>query len=542
MKLPLEQMRPFSEDQTSSFLACIVESSDDAIFAMTLDGTFLTWNKAAEEMYGYAAAEIIGKPVFLLAPPDRLSEMSQNLERLARGDRVPHFETTRLTKNQTARPVSVCASLVRDRAGQSTAAAVIARDITLQKRAEREAELANRVKNQFLDNMSHEFRTPMNGILGMTELVLGTELTPQQREDLGLVKLSTESLLAAVDDILDFSRIDTGNLRIESIPFDFRECIDDTMKMLGFRAQNMGLELVYDIAPEIPSELLGDPGRIRRVLYNLIGNAIKFTPLGEVFVAARQEAREGDSICVRFAVKDTGIGISPEKQQHIFEPFTQADSSSTRKYGGTGLGLAIAKRTVELMQGRIWVESELDKGSTFYFTAWLNAQDNPAKVVPPIDRNGLRDLHVLIVDDNMVSRRVLRGMLTRWGLKATEAEDAPSALQALRIAKDIGHPFPLVLLEGQLRGMDGFSLAERIKNAHEMCSATVMMLTSVGHVGDAARCRGLGVDAYLVKPIGHNELANAICLALERSGGQEATPLVTRHSLREARHRLPSEL
>jgi len=408
--------------------------------------------------------------------------------------------------------------------------------MTEYKKAQEEADLARRVKDQFLDNMSHEFRTPMNGILGMTELVLETELTPQQREDLGLVKLSTESLLSAVDDILDFSRIDTGNLNIERIPFDFRECIGDTMKMLGFRAQNMGLELVYDIAADIPSELLGDPGRVRRVLYNLVGNAIKFTPTGEVFVGVRSEPRQGNERCLHFLVRDTGIGISPEKLRTIFEPFTQGDNTRARKYGGTGLGLTIAKRIVELMQGRIWVESEVGKGSTFHFTALMQTQP-AAGPAPAPNRTALQKMHVLVVDDNAVNRRVLRGMLLRWGMRATEAEDGPSALQALRIARDIGHPFPLVLLESQMRGMDGFSLAERIRQDANLEAATIMMLTSVGHVGDAARCRGLDIAAYLVKPIGPGDLVDAISAALQREPQRALGTLITRHSLREAKGR-----
>jgi two-component system sensor histidine kinase/response regulator len=527
-----------SENEAAAFLASIVESHDSAIFGLNLDGTVVSWNKAAEEMYGYTAEEMIGNPMFIVCPPKQAEEMKENLAKLKRGERVPQFETVRVTKDHRYIDVSVRASLVRNSSGAITGAAVIVRDITEQRRSLEAMEAANRVKNQFLDNMSHEIRTPMNGILGMTELVLDTELTPEQRENLGLVKISTESLLAAVDDILDFSQIDAGKLKLESIPFDFRESLGETMKMLGFRAQKRGLELIYDVAPEIPPLLRGDPGRIRRILYNLVGNAIKFTDQGEVLLTVGQESRTADAVCLHFAVKDTGIGI-PLEQSAIFEPFSQADGSSTRRHGGTGLGLTIAGRLVELMQGRIWLESEPEKGSTFHFSVLLKVQEKSSKQSSPLPLPDLQSLQALVVDDNSVNRRVLRGMLNRRGMKTTDVADGPAALQALRVAKDIGHPFSMILLDGQMRGMDGFLVAEQIKKDPSLGAATIMMLTSVGHVGDAARCRELGIAAYLVKPIRLSELVNAICLAMERSPGQGSAPLVTRHTLREAKDRLP---
>ena len=526
-------------NEPKAFLAAIVQSSDDAIFGMTLDGVIVTWNEAASRMYGYSAEEIVGKPVLVLAPGEKADEMAQNLDKLRRGEPVPHFETVRLTKSQNLINVSVTSSLVRTASGEVSGIAVIARDITRRKKAEAALAAANRVKTQFLNNMNHEIRTPMNGILGMTELVLDSELTVEQRENLGLVKISAESLLAAIDDILDYSQIDAGKLQLEPIFFDLRESLAETMKMLGFRAQKKGLELIYEVQPEIPPILFGDPGRVRRILINLVNNAIKFTERGEILVTVHtQPEGEPQYQMLHFAVKDTGIGISPEQEKIIFEPFSQVDGSLTRKKGGTGLGLTIARKLVEIMQGRIWLESELGKGSTFHFTAKLEMQKNPSLSAEPLDLAKLKDIPALIVDDNSVSRRILRNMLTRWGMRATDVTGGRAALEALRIARDMGYPFRLVLLDSQMNDLDGFSVAERIKEDSSLTGSTIMMLTSVGHVGDAARCRNLGIGAYLVKPVHLNELANAICLALERAAGTPKAELITRHTLREAKDRL----
>ena len=702
-------------EEERSRLAAIVESSEDAITGHDLRGTVLSWNSAAERLYGYPADEMIGRSMSVLVPQDRTGEARQLLELAGRGERVAHSETVRVARDGRRLDVAVTVSPIRDSEGAIVGASTIARDIGDRRRAEEElrrnnalvrllrvvaaaaneasdveqalqtcldevcrftgwpvghahtrapgpdgglvstglwhledpeafepfvratqssrfaagvglpgrvlasgrpgwianvrddanflrtrdaggiraafafpvlmgeevvavleffsteearpdeelievmaqvgaqlglvfgrkraeeqlvgarlaAEEANRAKSEFLANMSHEIRTPMNGVIGMTELLLDTGLDREQREYAETIRLSGENLLVIINDILDFSKIEAGEMRLETIDFDPRAAVEDVVTLLAGRAFDKGLELAGLIEPEIPAAVQGDPGRLKQVLTNLVGNAIKFTEEGEVVVSVALAEDAERSVALRFEIEDTGIGMTPEQQDRLFRAFTQADASTTRRYGGTGLGLTISKQLVEMMGGEIGVESEPGRGSTFSFTVTFEKSLGSPPPAPGRPGSSLGDLRVLVVDDNATNRRIFEKQLTSWGAANREAPDGRRALEELRAAAGRDEPYDLAILDMQMPGMDGIELARVIKADPLLQGVRLVLLTSVGQRGDGREAMLAGIEAYLTKPVRQSELYDCLATVIGQPVGAEEAALVTRHTLRE---------
>jgi PAS domain S-box-containing protein len=637
-------------EQTRNLLASIVQSSDDAIVGMNLDGVIMSWNRGAQTLYGYTAEEMIGRTTSALAPPDRQDEIRSILKSVRDAVEVTHLETVRVTKAGRLIDVSLNVSPILGAAGSVAGAAAITRDITgrrqaeerlrereerfrtafenapfgmclssldarliqvnspfcamvgytepelltmrwdrlthpddiaisenasrqliagsiscadmekrylrkngeiiwarvrislmrnihgepshfiahtedvtLRRKAEAElrmakeaAEAANRAKSEFLANMSHEIRTPMNGVIGMTDLVLDTELTEDQRDCLETAKTSADALQSIINDILDFSKIEAGKLQVEHIPFDLTRCVDTVIKALGYSAEQKGLELICHFHTGVPKMVLGDPYRLRQVLVNLVNNAIKFTQAGEVVVQVSKTVAAAGSTTIEFRVSDTGIGIPEEKRKSIFEAFVQADASSTRRFGGAGLGLVISSRLAELLGGKIWLESEVGKGSIFHFTAAFETAGLP-DAVPP-DLGILKDLRALVVDDNASSRNALADSLSRLGMKPETAPGGAAALVAARKSAAAGLPFHLLVIDSEMPEMDGFTLASQVAKDSALGNPPVVMLTSRATQRQDPRN---GVASSLAKPAGETELLETVLRAVGKTEALE---------------------
>jgi PAS domain S-box-containing protein len=496
----------------------ILDTAHDAFVAMDAQGRIVDWNPAAEQVFGWTRHEALGRSVAeTIIPPGLRDEHQQGLERFLRSGEGPvlnqRIELPALHRDGREFPVELIIAPLRQ--GEQWVFNAFLHDISRRKQAETElkqaketAESATRSKSAFLANMSHEIRTPLGGVIGLTELLLGTRLDPVQRQYLSLVRESGESLLTVINDVLDFSKIEAGKLDLDCVPFDLRERLGDTMQAMALRARKKGLELACCIHPDVPHTVLGDPTRIRQVVTNLVGNAIKFTSQGEVELSVSLATREADFATLHFAVRDTGIGIAPEKQARVFEAFEQADNSTTRRFGGTGLGLSICGRLVELMGGRIWLESVPGQGSTFHFTARFGVASEEAPFVQQLGQ--VRGRKVLVAEDAATARRILEEMLGSWHIDATVVASGLEALAELRQAREAGRPFDVVLADAEMPEMDGYALLDATRRDPACRSGFILMLDPGDQALLADRREQLGDARYVLKPINHSELLEAI--------------------------------
>jgi two-component system, sensor histidine kinase and response regulator len=493
----------------------------DMLCVAGFDGYFKRVNPAWQRILGHSEAELLSRPFMdFVHPDDREATLAESKKQTDQGQEVIYFENRYLHKDGTVRWLmwtstpfqeqQVVFGAARDITERKAAEETMAQLVKELEIAKRRAEEATEAKSAFLANMSHEIRTPLNGILGMTTLALQTRLSAEQKEYLTTVQTSAESLLEIINDILDFSKIEAQRLDLDRAEFDVRETVGDAAKLLALRAAEKGIELACHITPDVPEILVGDAGRLRQVLLNVLGNAVKFTSVGEVVLRVDVETTKADRVTLHFAVTDTGIGIPPEKQRQIFSAFTQADSSTTRRYGGTGLGLAIVLRLVELMGGRLWLESTEGRGSTFFFTATFELRHSVAARAARPKPRALEGLRVLVVDDNATNRRILEEMLASWRMKPTTVSDAATAESALRRAAAAKTRFDLLISDCQMPDVDGFMLARRVKRDRRLAKTPIVMLTSVGQSDDLVRRQRANIDALLTKPVKHSDLLEAV--------------------------------
>ncbi len=530
-------------------LSLVASRSSNAILIMDSAGTIEWINEAFTRLSGYEEAVAVGHQVEeLVFGPSTSIKTAWEFREAIRTGRELTEDILQYRSDGTTVWVQCELIPVRDNKGEVSRWIVIQTDVSRRHQAEealraakQAAELNSRSKSEFLANMSHEIRTPLNAILGMTELALATDLTQEQRDYLQTVKTSADTLLELLNDVLDISKIEAGKLEIEEVDFNLAEVVRETLQAMAVRAHEKGLELAVHMPMHVPQELRGDPTRIRQVLFNLVGNAIKFTAAGEVVVDIEQQWQTDDEIGLHIAVTDTGIGIPKDRLKKIFDAFTQVDSSMARRFGGTGLGLTITAQLLRLMDGKIWVQSSEGKGSTFHFTLTLKLAVGKTTAPPRLDPTELQGRRVLIVDDNATNRRILDEMMTHWGMATELSDGAASALKQLEAAARDERPFHLLVLDAMMPVIDGFQLAEMIRQRPDLRPGTVMMLSSADRPSSTAKCEQLGIATYLVKPVSAAALLEAILTTLAISTERSSKPQPTRSTTPELQHPKPAK-